>query len=936
MRVAIRALLGSVLLVWGAAMSAGAATYYVALGAPNASDQNPGTEQEPWKSLTHAAETVAKGDTVYVKAGTYRERLELRGEGVTILAFGDDGVVVEPAHQVTVIDPGTWRKVPGRDCVYTRDQKVEQGVGAWLLRVDGLAVAFEVTQGVRREFTSPIGETRVVTVDRTLEDDDGRRWTFDREGNLYVNLGGEDPARHRVELIQAGPGGVTARGKDCRVKGLELRFCGISVGGQGNIVEDCVVLKATSGGWSGGGWGDGGCGVSGPNVVRRCTFYRCETIGIGTNSVFEENLVLGGQRWVPEQEPPQAPRQLFSPIWGTALRTGNGHYVLIRYNVVADSAIWGYWNDCMCYGMYMYGNTFWRNWSGAIYNEANCHDSRFLYNALVENGTHEHPWSGYGIMLSAAHRCLVAYNLCLNNVHFGIGSSLMRLWPNPLDNVVQHNLVKGSPYALYVDGTAPLQGNELHQLMTMTFEHNLYSLPPEGTFCKPEIATLADFQELTHMDQNSRMDDAATMEDFGLGTVTFRVPDSDHPEEPVPMVVNRISRGLHQEPVATLDMQMPLFWAVAEGGAPPSETYGRIYGAWWGEMFDGAVRRYGRWSPEAVPGAPLPSTGEQPFWLEAVAASPEPVPQEGSGWWTRSLPTVPGARIRLSLRVSGEDLEPSEGGGVAAYVRFCSATDQHASRQYLIGGADEEVLKGTFPWRTFSKEVAAPPEAKRFAFFVGLRPCKGTARFAEVRIETQPGERVPERPMPVDVTYEPVDLSAYFNHDLDKNVTARIGEGLQGTPGPTDLSELPRGRQLHRGVPFEIDRAIALRGSTLPQEKSLPQEVRGIRIGRQVAGLCFLHRFAYPARDREQFRYVLHFADGDTVEIPIVSGEENILGKYQRNNVRLFPPPFDLVGGGGVAEWVNPKPDVAVESIDFVGADTGEPVLLGITAVVGK
>jgi len=121
----------------------------------------------------------------------------------------------------------------------------------------------------------------------------------------------------------------------------------------------------------------------------------------------------------------------------------------------------------------------------------------------------------------------------------------------------------------------------------------------------------------------------------------------------------------------------------------------------------------------------------------------------------------------------------------------------------------------------------------------------------------------------------------------------------------------------------------------LPQDKSLPQEVRGIRVGRKVAGLCFLHRFAYPARDREQFRYVLHFADGDTVEIPIVSGEENILGRFQRNNVRLFPPPFDLVGGGGVAEWVNPRPTVAVESVDFVGADTGDAVLLGITAAVG-
>ena len=219
---------------------------------------------------------------------------------------------------------------------------------------------------------------------------------------------------------------------------------------------------------------------------------------------------------------------------------------------------------------------------------------------------------------------------------------------------------------------------------------------------------------------------------------------------------------------------------------------------------------------------------------------------------------------------------------------------------------------------------------------MGLEPCKGTARFAEVGIETLPGERPAENPMPEGVTYEPIDLTDYFNHDLDDNVTGRLGEGLQGSPGPIKLANLPRGNQLHNGIPFEIDRAIALRASTFPQEEGLPRDVRGIRIGRKVAGLCFLHRFSYPARDREQFRYVIHLADGDTVEIPIVSGEENVLGKYQWNNVRLFPPPFDYVGGGGGAEWVNPKPAVAVESVDLLGANTGDVAVLGITAAVQK
>jgi len=323
MRAAIRTTLLVVLFVWGATVSVQAATCYVAQGAPNASDENPGTQEEPWKTLTHAAETAATGDTVYVKAGTYRERLTLEGEGVTIQAFEDDSVVVEPDHQVMVIDPGTWKKAPERECVYTRDEKVGEGAKTCLLRVDGLAVAFEVTQGSRSEMISGRGEFRKVELDRVLEDDEGRRWTVDREGNLYVNLGGEDPAEHRVELIKAGRGGVSVSGKDCRVKGLEFRFCGLSVAGQGNIVEDCSVWKSTGAGWSAG-WGDGSCGVSGPNVVRRCTFYRCSTIGVGTNAVFEENLVLGGQRWVREQEPPRRPRSFSAPSGARLSVPGTG------------------------------------------------------------------------------------------------------------------------------------------------------------------------------------------------------------------------------------------------------------------------------------------------------------------------------------------------------------------------------------------------------------------------------------------------------------------------------------------------------------------------------------------------------------------------------------------------------------------------------------
>jgi parallel beta-helix repeat protein len=64
------------LLVFFAAASSHAQTgpsyYYVA---PGGNDSNPGTESLPWKTLTKAASTATANVTVFIKQGTYRERL---------------------------------------------------------------------------------------------------------------------------------------------------------------------------------------------------------------------------------------------------------------------------------------------------------------------------------------------------------------------------------------------------------------------------------------------------------------------------------------------------------------------------------------------------------------------------------------------------------------------------------------------------------------------------------------------------------------------------------------------------------------------------------------------------------------------------------------------------------------------------------------------
>jgi hypothetical protein len=81
------------------AVSVYSAQYYVDASHPMASDTNSGTEISPWPTIQKAANTVMAGDTCYVKAGTYNERVTpsnsgTRGNLITFAAYQNETVIV--------------------------------------------------------------------------------------------------------------------------------------------------------------------------------------------------------------------------------------------------------------------------------------------------------------------------------------------------------------------------------------------------------------------------------------------------------------------------------------------------------------------------------------------------------------------------------------------------------------------------------------------------------------------------------------------------------------------------------------------------------------------------------------------------------------------------------------------------------------------------
>jgi hypothetical protein len=73
---------------------AAASAYYVG---PGGDDSNPGTQDQPWRTIQHAVDNANPGDTIYIRAGLYAENVEIHRsgeEGNPIILSSYDGEAV--------------------------------------------------------------------------------------------------------------------------------------------------------------------------------------------------------------------------------------------------------------------------------------------------------------------------------------------------------------------------------------------------------------------------------------------------------------------------------------------------------------------------------------------------------------------------------------------------------------------------------------------------------------------------------------------------------------------------------------------------------------------------------------------------------------------------------------------------------------------------
>lgn len=192
-----------------------------------------------------------------------------------------------------------------------------------------------------------------------------------------------------------------------------------------------------------------------------------------------------------------------------------------------------------------------------------------------------------------------------------------------------------------------------------------------------------------------------------------------------------------------------------------------------------------------------------------------------------------------------------------------------------------------------------------------------------------------------------VPLTAWQPVSLFIKANAPLKNTL-GASASLDYQHLPHGRQIMAGVPFELasTRAqqshaiVAMQGHRLPQ---LPSRVDGVPVDAKVNRLAFLQAAYYAAPGRIA-TYLVHYADGSSVSIPVIGGQ-NVGDWYNPKDMpdaivawnKPHPVITHATVGAYLMLWDNPRPQIKITTLDIISQGTEQQVgstlmLLGLSA----
>ena len=175
--------------------------------------------------------------------------------------------------------------------------------------------------------------------------------------------------------------------------------------------------------------------------------------------------------------------------------------------------------------------------------------------------------------------------------------------------------------------------------------------------------------------------------------------------------------------------------------------------------------------------------------------------------------------------------------------------------------------------------------------------------------------------------------------DLTNYYTLALTEDASGAFGYT-LDMLPRGIKQLGDVCYDLRGVVQVSGKAFGG-KNFPEAVKGIPVGLTCRRLMFLHASRWSdEKGRKIGRYVIHYANAQTQEVPIIFGAD--VRDWRDGPVSGDGGPAPAWQGNDKAPndvalfetaWTNPLPSAQIESIDMVSAMTdAAPFLVAVTA----
>ncbi len=309
--------------------------------------------------------------------------------------------------------------------------------------------------------------------------------------------------------------------------------------------------------------------------------------------------------------------------------------------------------------------------------------------------------------------------------------------------------------------------------------------------------------------------------------------------------------------------------------------------------------------------------------MKDVAQEPDPVLQLRTVTGHVRAPQgqpIAGVQVTMNQPPSPRG-EPPEFGGIAA-------TDREGV--FLLTGIPRHAVQIVLQRAGFNyQQEDLPADRSEVDYTFRLTPDASSIHRPVIRRDD---------PIPADVKERLrfIDLAGHGNEPLTD------GPGALGN----DLNRLPRGVRELDGQYFQVgEDMIHLAGTMTPDR---PREVKGIKVGARGQKVHFLHAVQQRvAAKTEVATYVVHYADGSAVRIPIIYGRDLVNWWLWDHGFQELPTDARVAWTGlnDAAEmsknlhvrlfartWTNPHPEKEIAALDVISAGTiCDPFLVAAT-----